>query len=106
MSRHWEGTLPVVRENRNMVERTGAISELSSRRNLDGMLTGHDAFLELRLASSCSTPVVVRVIDGDFGKGLNPTLGRWKLLVEKTDEYCLFRMSALPFESDMRTPSF
>ena len=50
---------------------------------------------------------MVIVIDGDFGKGLDPRLGRGRLLVEKTDEYCSFRMSAfLPFESEMRTPSF
>ena len=70
------------------------------------MLSGYDALLELRLASSFSTPFVVIVIDGDFGKGLYPTFGRGRLLVEKTEEYCSFRMSALPFESDMRTPSF
>ena len=49
---------------------------------------------------------MVIVIDGDFGKGLDPTLGRGGLRVEKTDEYCSFRMSAFPFESDMGTPSF
>ena len=32
-----------VRQNRNIVERTGATSELSSRRNLVGMLSGPDA---------------------------------------------------------------
>ena len=96
----------MMRENRNIVERTGATSELSSRRNLVGMLSGPDALLGLRLASSFSTPDVVIVIAGDFGKGLGPTLGRGRLLVVKTDEYCSFRMSALPFESEMRTPSF
>ena len=95
-----------MRENRNIVERTGAISELSSRRNLVGMLSGPDALLGLRLAGSFCTPDVVIVIDGDFGKGLDPTLGRGRLLVEKTDKYCSFRVSALPFESDMRTTSF
>ena len=105
-SRHWEGTLPVMRENRNIVERTGATSELSYRRNLVGMLSGPDALLGLRLASSFSTPDVVIVISGDFGKGLGLTLGRGRLLVVKTDEYCSFRMYALPFESEMRTPSF
>ena len=43
---------------------------------------------------------MVIVIAGDFGKGLDPTLGRGRLLVVKTDEYCSFRMSALPFESN------
>ena len=42
----------MVRENRNIVERTGATSELSSRWNLVGMLSGPDALLELRLASN------------------------------------------------------
>ena len=96
----------MITENRNIVERTGAISELNYRRNLVGILSGPDAMLGIRLTSSFSTPDVVIVIDGDFGKGLDPTLGRGRLLVEKTDEYCSFRMSALPFESDVRTPSF
>ena len=96
----------MMRENRNIVERTGATSELSSQRNLVEMLSGPDALLGLRLARSFSTPDVVIVIDGDFGKGLDPRLGRGRLLVEKTDEYCSFRMSALPSESEMRTHSF
>ena len=49
----------MMREYRNIVERTGATSELSSRRNLVGMLSGPDALLGLRLASSFSTPYVV-----------------------------------------------
>ena len=59
----------MMRENRNIVERTGATSELSYRRNLVGMLSGPDALLGLRLASSFSTPEVVIVIDGISGRG-------------------------------------
>ena len=70
----------MMRENRNIVEGTGATSELSSRRNLVGMLSGPDALLGLRLASSFSTPDVVIVIAGDFGKGLDPTLGRGRYI--------------------------
>ena len=44
----------MMRDNRNKVERTGAISELSSRRNLVGIEAGPDALLGLRLASSLS----------------------------------------------------
>ena len=46
------------------------------------------------------------MIDGDYGKGLDPTLGRGRLLslFEKTEEYCSLRVSAFPFESEMRTP--
>ena len=38
----------MMRENRNIVERTGATSELSSRWNLVGMLSGIDALLGLK----------------------------------------------------------
>ena len=47
----------MMRENRNILERTGATSELSSRRNLVGMLSGPDALLGLRLVSRFSTHI-------------------------------------------------
>ena len=68
----------MMRENRNIVERTGATSELSSRRNLVGMLSGPDALLGLRLASSFSTPDVVIVI---AGVGLRLIVWLWLGLV-------------------------
>ena len=82
-----------MRENRNIVEKAGAISELSYRRNMVGILSGPDAFLELRLARNFSTrfrtPFIVILIGGDFVKGLDPNIGRGRLLVEKTDELLL-----------------
>ena len=89
-------TLPVVRENLNIVEKNRCYFRTKFSKDSGWNVVW--ALLELRLASSFSTPFVVIVIDGDFGKGLYPTFGRGRLLVEKTDEYCSFRMSALPFE--------
>ena len=96
----------MMRENRNILERTGASCYFRTKFSKESGWNVVWALLGLRLASSFSTPDVVIVIAGDFGKGLDPTLGRGRLLVVKTDEYCSFRMSALPFESEMRTPSF